>query len=193
MQSSQIPDTTEGEFAILPRVRPARGELIGRLVIGPLAALFLLIILVFYVFFSPSTVEGDSMEPTLSDGERMLVTRGYGAPRRGDVVVFHARYKSGQEDDLIKRVVAVPGDRVSVSGGIATVNGLPELNYDYYPDPGDRVVLDETVVPAGQLFVLGDNRPVSLDSRRIGLVPVGGVMGEVRFVWAPWYRIRRVR
>ncbi len=193
MQSSQIPDTTAGEFAISLRVRPARGELIGRLVIGPLAALFLLIILVFYVFFSPSTVEGDSMEPTLSDGERMLVTRGYGAPRRGDVVVFHARYKSGQEDDLIKRVVAVPGDRVSVSGGIATVNGLPELNYDYYPDPGDRVVLDETVVPAGQLFVLGDNRPVSLDSRRIGLVPVGGVMGEVRFVWAPWYRIRRVR
>lgn len=176
-----------------PAVRKGRGELVGRIVIGPLAALLLFVMLVFYVFFTAHAVEGDSMVPGLRQGDRTLVTKGYEVPARGDVIIFASVNEHGASEDLVKRVVAIPGDSVSVQGGVATVNGRAEDTRGYIPDPADPVVVSDVTVPEGHVFVLGDNRPVSLDSRRIGFIPMTAVSGAARFIWAPIGRIGVVR
>lgn len=166
------------------------GERFGRWLIGPLATLFLIVVLVFYVFFSPHRVNGDSMEPSLRHGERTLVTRGYDKPQRGDVIVFTAINERNRPEDLVKRIVALPGDTVSVAGGVATVNGVPEAQGSFFADPSDTHVIEPVTVPQGMVFVMGDNRPVSLDSRYIGFVPLSSTVGKVVVIWAPFDHIR---
>lgn len=178
---------------VLQPYRLTADERFGRWIVGPLALMFLLIVLVFYIFFSPHRVDGDSMAPNLHDGDRTLVTHGYKDPARGDIIVFTAINEDNEREDLVKRIVAVAGDTVEVAGGIATVNGVVEDTPGYFPDPADPLVVQPTVVPQGYVFVMGDNRPVSLDSRRIGFVPVGSAVGQVRFIWAPIGRIRPVK
>lgn len=175
---------------VLAPVRVARGDRIGRWLVGPLAVALLVIILVFYVLFTSRVVDGDSMAPNLLDGERMLITKDYETPTRGDVVVFDAIGETGEDEGLIKRIVAVPGDTVSVAGGVVTVNGSIEPNRNYIPDPNDPLVIDTVTVPEGHVFVMGDNRRVSLDSRRIGFVPLSSITGRARYIWAPAGRAR---
>lgn len=178
----------------MPSSLPLRsGDALARSLIVPLILLLVLILLIFYVLFTSNTTAGDSMLPTLHDGDRTLVTRGYGIPRRGDVIVFVARTEHGQQERLVKRIVAIPGDTVSVRGGVAIVNGRAEDRTRIVPDPEDPVVIDGAVVPPGHVFVLGDNRLISLDSRRLGFIPLSNVIGAVRFVWAPLWRIGPVR
>lgn len=189
MPSYAVPDDLYAGPAVLAPVRTNRGHQIGRWLIGPLATALLLIILVFYVLFTSHVVEGDSMEPTLRDGDRALVTRDYDSATRGDVVVFETVGEGGVTEGLIKRVVAVPGDTISVTAGVATVNGVSEPAGAYIPEPSDRIVIAPVKVPTGRIFVMGDNRPVSLDSRRIGFIPMSSVVGRARYLWAPVGRV----
>lgn len=182
-----------GPTVLQPRRVVAGDEMLGRWLIGPLATLFLIVVLVFYVFFSPHKVDGDSMAPSLQDGDRTLVTHSYDDPKRGDIIVFTAINENDEREDLVKRIVAVAGDTVEVQSGIATVNGVVEDTPEYFPDPNDPLVVSPIEVPPGYIFVMGDNRPVSLDSRRIGFVPLGSAVGKVCFVWAPVNRMRAVR
>jgi signal peptidase I len=125
-----------------------------------------------------SVVKGHSMEPCLHDGDRLVVDRvSYNLAEvgRGDVVVL--RYPRNPSVDFVKRVVAVPGDRVAMRHGVLLVNGDVADDYGCIPDLQD---LAELVVPDEQFFVLGDNRPVSCDSREFGLVPHALLRGKVR-------------
>ncbi|MGP3685989.1 S26 family signal peptidase [Streptomyces sp. IBSNAI002] len=108
------------------------------------------------------TVRGPSMEPAYRDGDRVLVRRG-GPPRNGEVVVAEhpGAARRGDFGLLIKRVAAVPGDRIPRVGVPALARA-----------PGSRV-------PDGRLVLLGDNRPVSLDSRELGYFPADRVLGRV--------------
>lgn len=150
------------------------------------------IVTLLYGVFSVTVVDGDSMNPTLSHGERILVTRGYSAPVRGDVISFRATEESGRTVRVLKRVVAVQGDTVEVRGDVAYVNGslsevAPRARI------GDRPMrFGPLIVPEGHVFVLGDNRPISLDSRFIGPVPMDSVIGRAAFVILPVTRIRDV-
>ncbi|HOB91794.1 MAG: signal peptidase I [Bacillota bacterium] len=124
-------------------------------------------------------VEGSSMYPTLSDRDRLFVNKlvyRFREPQRGEIIVF--RYPADPRRNFIKRVIGIPGDRVAVSGGIVYVNGVPleepyinEPTYGRYP---------ETVVPENTVFVLGDNRNHSQDSREpsVGFVPYKNIVGE---------------
>lgn len=123
-----------------------------------------------------------SMAPTLRPGESLLADVLYfrrHAPRRGDVVVFHRPEQTGAPS--IMRVVALAGDRVSVLRGHAVVNGTT-LN-EPYADPGDPAMFTNTtgewIVPQGAVFVLGDNRANSVDSRLYGPVLIGNLIGRV--------------
>lgn len=130
-----------------------------------------------------SVVKGNSMEPSLHDGDRLVVDRvsyNLGEVGRGDVVVL--RYPKNPTLDFVKRVVGVPGDEIEMRNGTLLVNGTPADDYGCIPDHQD---LPNFTVPAEQFFVLGDNRPISCDSREFGLVPQNLLKGKVRVRFWP--------
>ena len=154
------------------------------------AALVSLVINVFVV--QAMVVQGPSMRPNLNYDQRVIVEKitycftHY--PRRGDVVIIDL---PGEDELLIKRVVALPGEKVAVQDGQVSINGQPleepwatrRGGLDYAP----------TRVPSQHVFVLGDNREVSRDSRFFGPVPVDQISGRVSFVVWPLDRIGRIR
>jgi signal peptidase I len=161
----------------------------------------LVLVLVNRFVVQPFGIPSDSMEPLLKTGDRVLVNRlAYafgGAPRRGDVVVFDGLgsfKEDGAAEDFVKRVVGVGGDRVVCcdASGRITVNGvaLDESSYLYSGEKPSDFGFD-AVVPPGKLFVLGDHRAVSKDSRDHlgdpggGMVPVSKVVGRVDWVILP--------
>ena len=157
---------------------------------------FLVILLVSFAlvfgFVRPFVVEAfyipsESMIPTLRVGDRVLVNKfiyRFTAAERGDIVVFES--VEGGGEDLIKRVVGVPGDRISVRRGKLLVNGEPQREPYVNERFPDRSFFAPTTVPKGHVFVMGDNRANSRDSRFFGTVPKGKIEGEafLRF-WPP--------
>ncbi len=128
-------------------------------------------------------VTGSSMEPTFHDGEYVFVYRlAYWRhpPRRGDVVVF--RYPPNPKRTLIKRVIGLPGETVSVHNGRVYINGIP------LPEPyiaaSPEYVAPPVKVGAHQIYVLGDNRNNSNDSHAWGLLDMKMLVGKV--VWRYW-------
>ncbi|QUL98377.1 MAG: signal peptidase I [Candidatus Fermentithermobacillus carboniphilus] len=130
-------------------------------------------------------VEGPSMEPTLMSGERLLVSKiayRFGTPKRGDVVVL--RYPLDPSRDYIKRVVAVGGDTVELRLGRLYVNGkLMEEPYVHQPGLYN---MSPITVPKGTVFVLGDHRTNSEDSRSFGPVRLELIKGKaLLIIWPP--------
>ncbi|MBS3957142.1 MAG: signal peptidase I [Clostridiales bacterium] len=172
---------------------PGRGDRIARRIIVPLLIVFILVTAVFNVWFDQTFVDGDSMEPTLRHGDRVLVTKAYDTPRRGDVVLVLARPRGGgPEREFLKRVVAIEGDTIAVVRGVAIVNGAQEPGEYATLLSQDDITTREIKVPAGTVFTLGDNRPISYDSRFYGPAPIEAVLGRVIAIWAPIGRIGRV-
>ncbi len=133
-------------------------------------------------------VDGMSMEPTLHNKELILVdkwTYMLHKPARGDVIIFHAPPQPGV--DYVKRVVGLPGDRISVNGTVVSVNGAT-LN-ETYVDPARQgnpfASFSNKLIPPNSLFVLGDNRNGSSDSRDWGFVPEGNIVGRAALVYWP--------
>jgi signal peptidase I len=162
--------------------------------VGPLATLLVGIILIFFVLFETATVSGPSMVPTLLSGDYVLATKGIPDPHRGDVVLLNmVNPKTGVREEWVKRVVAIPGDEVYYDGDRIVVNGTA-IDYGQItsssPFPRGHV----TVEP-GRVFLSGDNRPVSEDSRRpeVGTVPISQLRGRVVFVYAPVWRMGPVQ
>lgn len=123
-------------------------------------------------------VDGRCMEPALHHGERVFTERlsyYWREPRRGDVVVFVALDQT--RELLVKRVIALPGERISIRDNMVYVNGrpLPEP-YRLYKMHGSMC---ERQVPPGMLFVMGDNRDMSSDSREWGYLPIRNVQARV--------------
>jgi len=128
-------------------------------------------------------VDGDSMDPTLATGEYVIVNRlsyRIGAPQRGDIIVFH--FPGNPKEEYITRIIGLPGDELQVKGGQVYINSQL-LNEPYL-----NVKIGYTgswLVPAGQLFVLGDNRNNSSDSHDWGTVPMDYVVGKAILVYWP--------
>ncbi len=129
-------------------------------------------------------VDGFSMRPTLEHGEFVLVSKvSYilGEVQRGDIIVFH--YPRDPKQELIKRVIGLPGDVVKVEDGAVFVNGY-ELQEPYIAAP--PYYEGRWQVPEGHLFVLGDNRNDSLDSHSWSFLPMENVVGKaVMIYWPP--------
>ena len=158
-----------------------------------------LVIGVRYFLVTPIAVQGASMMPTLEDGEMLVVDKI--TPKitdfdRFDVIVF----KATEEENYVKRIIGLPGDTVQYIDDVLYIN---DEKYDEpYLDDYKAALMDtgtltedfaleeylqQTVVPEGHLFVLGDNRRKSVDSRlpEVGFIPVDTVIGEARFVYWP--------
>jgi signal peptidase I len=167
------------------------GHRLAKWVLLPLLLWLTGILLVFYVFFSSAVVDGPSMTPTLRSGDYLLVTKGDSPPRRGDVVVTQVD-ENGVPIELVKRVIALPGDTVEIRSDVAFINGVAEPGRGQVVDGRFSVSRPRITVPADHVYVMGDNRPNSEDSRYFGPVLTSGIKGKAVFVFAPIYRVRPI-
>lgn len=193
--SPESPDAVDAAEALLARqIKAAKARelrLSKRLAIwlvGPLATLLVALVLVFFVWFDSSTVTGPSMMPTLRDHDYVLLTKGLPDPQRGDMVILNVVNK-GVAEEWVKRIVAVGGDVVDVSGDIILVNGKAEQFRHVITTSGASTPIEHVTVDPGRIFVAGDNRGVSEDSRYVGTFPVSAIKGRVVFIYAPITRI----
>lgn len=134
-------------------------------------------------FLRTPQVSGLSMAPHIASGEFVLInTMAYRlhGPAHGDIIAFH--HDGPTAETFIKRVIGLPGDRIRIDRGRVFVNGAP-LDEPYVRFPDDRSFAEVTV-PAGSLYVLGDNRADSEDSRAFGFVAQSEVMGRgIAGIW----------
>lgn len=143
-----------------------------------------LVLLVHAFIVQVSVVRGLSMAPSLRDGDRLMVDRisyAMSEVERFDVVVL--RYPKNPKVDFVKRIIGLPGDRVELQNGQLYVNG--EKAPEGFGHVEDRYARGSWVVPDERFFVLGDNRPVSCDSREFGMVDRALLKGKVRVVFWP--------
>ena len=137
-------------------------------------------------------VDGYSMEPTLQTGEFVIVNKisyRLGLPNRADIVVF--RFPPNPDQEYIKRVIGLPGEEIAIRDGQVFVNGTI-LDESYIKSP--PAYIGKWTVPDNSIFVLGDNRNNSSDSRNWGAVGMEYVIGKAVFVyWPPteWGTIER--
>ena len=149
----------------------------------------LVLVLVFSLFFRIIQVDGESMVPTLQNGDKLVVWGAGYEPQRGDVVIVDSYTAYGKP--LVKRVIAKGGDTVSIDyeTGTVMVNG-EVLQEDYIAEPtylGYDVEFPYTV-PEGTVFVMGDNRNASLDSRStsVGCIDERDILGKVLVCFLPF-------
>ena len=201
---------TSGTRKLVPR----RGHhsLLELVVIVVVAIGLALLIQAFLI--KPYRIPSESMEPTLDVGQRVLVSRfnyHFSSPDRGDIVVFHPPRGADSNtcgvqkpDDepcpqptperagvnFIKRIVAVPGDRLSIQDGHAIVNGKRQNDDFTRPCAPGTCNFPRTIkIPPGHFFMMGDNRGASDDSRFWGPVPQKWIIGQAFFTYWPIKRI----
>ena len=145
-------------------------------------------------FIKPTLVRGYSMYSTLEEGDYLIINRmsyKFKEPERGDIIVFKSdlQQDDGSSKDLVKRVIGVSGDTVKIENSKVYVNG-EELVEPYINDEVTEGDID-TVVPENSVFVLGDNREISLDSRydSIGFIDDSDILGKVFIRLYPFNKI----
>ncbi|MED4016804.1 signal peptidase I [Sutcliffiella cohnii] len=158
---------------------------------------FFFLILLRICFFSNYVVEGHSMKPTLEEGNLLVVnTFVYHVqePKRFDIVVF----KQGENSDhYVKRVIGLPGEKIEYLNDVLYINDKA-INENFIKEQKDNMIRNnltgnftlkdltgEEVVPKGHLFVIGDNRLGSYDSRHFGFVKMDDIVGKVNMRYWP--------
>ena len=151
------------------------------LLVSAAASIFIILFL-----YQPVRVEGTSMLPRLEDRDRLFINKfvyHFEAIERGDIVVFH--YPRDPEKSYIKRVIALPGDRIRIDHGQVWVNDRP-ITENYVPEEyRDTRSMAEMVVPDDSYFMMGDHRSISSDSREFGPVERSLIYGKAVFVYWP--------
>ena len=164
--------------------------------VATLETAVIILILLFSLVLRPAAVIGNSMLPNFSGGDRVACVHSFSGYERGDVIIIsHATRK---DESIIKRVIAVGGDTVDIDfyKGTVSVNG--QVLDEPYVNTLTNLSYDMTfpvTVPEGRLFVLGDNRNDSLDSRStdIGFINENKVLGKVVFRFYPFDRIKIIK
>lgn len=163
-----------------------------------------IVVLLFTFVLRIVSVDGTSMTPTLQNEERILVRNILYTPEENDIVILVAPVGDDYNKPLVKRVVAVGGEYIQIIDGVVYVgwtednlapreiNGLEKINIDRYGDMYD--FSSPVYVPEGNVFVMGDNRNNSLDSRdrRLGIVDERFILGKVIFRIYPFDQFGKI-
>ncbi|WP_339063370.1 signal peptidase I [Tepidibacillus marianensis] len=166
-------------------------------------SLFIAGVLAFLIhtfLFAVVIVSGSSMEPTLHNSERLIMNKiiyNIHSPERGDIVIFHAT----ENEDYIKRVIGLPGETIEYRNDQLYINGKiynePYLDIEKQEWQSKGLLLTKDfgpiTVPKDSVFVLGDNRNNSRDSREIGAISISRVVGKANIVIWPFSRISILR
>ena len=138
-----------------------------------------LLTFILLIFIQPSIVSGDSMYPTLHHNDKLILWK-LGTPDAGDIVVFDSH--NPNNDKYVKRVIGVAGDHIEIVDSIVSVNGtVLDETYVNHAEPLIHKEDVDLIVPDGEIYVLGDNRNHSNDSRSFGTVRLDDVDGKVVF------------
>lgn len=196
MEEQEIEETESSEDSRKERKASRRSELkewIKSIIIAGFIAVVLM------QFIVPTVVREHSMEPSFYGGDYLIVSKisyKIGTPKRGDVIIFKSEIPlnqdapEGKKKLLIKRVVGVPGDVVDIANDTVSINGkvIDEPYINKGGTPGD---VKGYKVPEGNYFVMGDNRTVSIDSRRheVGAVKESKIVGKAIFRVYPFNKI----
>lgn len=183
-EKEYLAEPEKGNEELLLEKKENRSRKAGIAVISVLSVLLALFLLIFYFFSSPIWIKGNSMEPFLSDTTQdrvILLKHGYELDY-GDIVVFE-REAEGELKQVIKRVIGLPGDIIQIRGGLLYRNG-EAVEEEYVADENIDLFkyTENYAVGEGEIFVLGDNRIVSLDSSVYGAVRLSAVVGKAVFV-----------
>lgn len=143
-------------------------------------AVIFLVVFVRLFFIDIAYVSGDSMLNTIENKDRVLFSR-VSEPTTGDIVVV----ETNSENKLIKRVIAVAGDTIEIKGGVLYVNEQL-VKEGYIKEPMEETDFSKITVPEGEIFVMGDNRNNSADSRYYGTFDLEeDLIGKVIYEWSP--------
>ncbi|MGG4268419.1 signal peptidase I [Peribacillus simplex] len=159
---------------------------------------FIIVFICRQLLFTPTTVKGASMSPTFQNKDKVVVSK-MTEIQRFDVIVFDAPDVDGKK--YIKRVIGLPGDSIDMKDDVLYINGKPVeepyLHANKEDNPFDKLTEDfslqektgKSKVPKNMLFVMGDNRLESKDSRIFGLISYDSIVGEVKFRFYPLQEI----
>ena len=181
-----MPNPLSGQPGLSPTPPPVyTGSTIG-LWLRDLLVSAVASVLIITFLYQPVRVEGTSMLPRLEDRDRLFINKfvyHISAIERGDVVVFH--YPHDPEKSYIKRVIALPGDRLRIDHGVVLLNGRRQIE-NYVPEEyRDTRSIAEIVVPEGTYYMMGDHRSISSDSREFGPVERSLIYGKAVFIYWP--------
>lgn len=173
-----------------------------------IAIAVILVVFIRWLVFAPFMVDGPSMQPNFVTAERLIVNKfiyDFRKPKPGEVIVFHVPQ---EKRDYIKRVIALPGDTVKVEGDEVFVNGQ-KVNETYIQEAIDakhengelyntlkdfpNAEFPDGKVPEGHVFVMGDNRSNSTDSRSIGYIDMKEIVGRADLVFWPLNELKFVK
>lgn len=147
------------------------------------------------IFVAPTIVRGQSMYPTLDNNNYLILNKTsywFSQPKNGDIIVFKSTLPDEKNEykDLVKRIIGVPGDHVVITDGKVYIND--ELQEESYINGDYTDGLVDLTVPDNSVFVMGDNRPNSLDSRseQVGIVSEDSIIGKVAIRVFPFNQIR---
>ena len=152
----------------------------------PYIVIIILVVIIRTYFVTPVIVSGDSMKPTLNDGEMLLerkINYNDKTIKRFNIVVI-----KGDKDEIIKRIIGLPGEHISYKNNKLYVNDkLVKENFKFRDteDFNLEEVCTCSKIPEGKYLVLGDNRPISKDSRIIGLIDNNDIKGKAVFRFWP--------
>jgi signal peptidase I len=175
------------QFSSQSQPDPLPASFLRRLLRETIAAVLPAVVIALFVnvFVAQAAMveDGPSMQPNLYVGYRMMtekISYRFHEPRRGDIVIAETG-KAGV--NLVKRVIGLPGETIESREGHTYINGQP-IDEPWVQYFGGRY-LPPTLIPEGHVFIIGDNRPVSRDSRTIGALPIDQIEGRVVFIYWP--------
>lgn len=165
---------------------------------GLIKEILIAVVIAFIImqFIKPTIVKESSMQPTMYENNYILLNKQaytFGEPNRGDIIVFHSGLKleNGKEKMLIKRVIGLPGETITIDDGKVYIND-ELLTEEYTKDGYTDGYIEKLTIPEGEMFVMGDNRLVSIDSRidDVGCVKIDDVLGKAFIRLYPFNNIR---
>ena len=165
------------------QLRPLIVRWVRELITAVVPALLIALFVNVFIAQAAMVEAGPSMQPNLYKGDRMMtekVSYYFHAPQRGDVVI--ATQPNGHPT-LVKRVIGLPGETIESRNGHTYING-ERIDEPWVTNFGGADTLP-VQIPEGTVFIIGDNRPISHDSRAIGPIPIENITGRVVFVYWP--------